>query len=341
MRADINRREGVVSLVPETFEDLWHAYKLITPGALVKSHSTRKYKPAGSNREERISVNVTLQVEKCELHKDSNRLRVMGKIIEIKPAEIAPLGSHHTVDVEIGEQVKVKKEWKDFELDLIREAVKSSRRSVVSIVLIDYDYALFAALKQYGVDFGLELENKAGKKDKNVETGKFFSEVAGEIGKMEGTVIVGGPGFAKDNLYTYLKNEMPEVAKRVKVVSASNNEKSGVYELLKSEEMHRIMEEEQMHTVFRDLERFLKSVGKGDGLAAYGKKELEKAAQNGAIEVLVVLDVNVRSDEFYERLLDFVKARGGEIRIVPEESQVAEQVKAFGGAIAMLRYRMQ
>ncbi|MCX8199952.1 MAG: mRNA surveillance protein pelota [Candidatus Micrarchaeota archaeon] len=341
MRAEINKKEGVVSIVPETVEDLWHTYKLITPGAVVKSHSTRKYKPPGSNREERISVSVALEVEKCELHKDSGRLRATGKIIEIRPEDIAPVGAHHTVEIGIGEQVRIIKAWKEFELDMLRNAVKASKRSLVSIVLVDYENALFASLKQYGVEFGLELHNTAAKKDKNIDTGKFFSEIASEMEKIEGTIILGGPGFAKENLYAYLKNEKPAIARRVKVVAASNSERSGVYELLKSDEMHRIMEEEQMHTVFRDIERFLGSVGRGDGLAAYGKDELIKAAECGAIGVLVILDTSLWGDESYERLLELVKERGGEIRIVPAESQAAEQVKAFGGAIALLRYKMQ
>ncbi|MEM3364636.1 MAG: mRNA surveillance protein pelota [Candidatus Micrarchaeia archaeon] len=341
MRADINRKEGVVSLVPETAEDLWCTYKLITPGTVVKSHSTRKYKPQGSNREERISVNITIEVEKCELHKDSGRLRATGKILEIRPEDIAPVGSHHTIEIEIGEQVRIIKEWKDFELDMLRDAVKASRRNIISIVLIDYDKAMFASLKQYGIEFGLELHNTSSKKDKNIETGGFFSEIAGELEKIEGTIIIGGPGFAKDNFYAYLKNEKPDIAKRVKVVSASNNERSGVYELLKSEEMHRILENEQMHTVFRDIERFLGSAGRGDGLSAYGREELLRAAESSAIDVLIILDTNLWGDAFYEKLVDEVKAHGGNIRIVPSESQAAEQVKAFGGAIALLRYKIQ
>lgn len=340
MRADINRKEGVVSLVPETFEDLWHIYKLITPGAIVKAHSTRKFKPAGSGREERISVTVVLEAEKAELHRHASKLRITGKIVEIRPEEIAPLGSYHTIDIGTGEQVKIRKEWKPFEFDAVKAAVETSKRCTVHFVMVDYDRALFASLRQYGVDFGVELENRAGKKDKNVETGKFFEDIICLLERMDGTVIIAGPGFAKDNLYALIKSRKPGLANRVKVMSASNNERSGVYEILKSEEMHRIMEEEQMHTIFRHLEAFLRNIGKGNGLAAYGKDELEKAAANGAIEVLVVVDTLVRSDAFYEELLDMVKSKGGEIRIVPEESQAAEQVKAFGGAIAVLKYRI-
>jgi len=341
MRVDINRKENHVSIVPETYEDLWYIYKLITPGSVVKAHSTRKFKPQGSSREERVNVSVTLNVEKTELHKHANILRVMGKIVEIKPEEIAPIGAYHTIDVEIGGQIKIIKEWKPFEFDLLKEGVEASKRPIITIVMVDYDKALFASLKQYGVEFGIEIENNAAKKDKDIESGKFFHEITEELERCQGTVIIAGPGFAKENLYNMIKNEKPALAKRVKIASASNNERSGVYEVLKSEEVHNIIEDEHMHAVFVLLERFLKSVGKGDGLSAYGKEELERAAEASAIDILIVVDSLVRSDAFYEKILDSVKKKGGEVHIIPEESQIAEQVKAFGGAIALLRYRMR
>ncbi|MCX8206190.1 MAG: hypothetical protein N3H30_03095, partial [Candidatus Micrarchaeota archaeon] len=200
---------------------------------------------------------------------------------------------------------------------------------------------VFASLKQYGIDFLLELENRAKKKDKEIETAEFFAEVAKEIEKVGGIIVLGGPGFAKENLLKKLRAENPKVAARVKLVSASNAERSGVYEVLKSPEMAGILEGELAHSVLGHIEKFLKSAAKGDGLAAYGIKQLEQAADAGAISALIVVDALVREDPKYEALLEKVKSAGGEIRIVPAESQFAEQVRAFGGAIALLRYRMQ
>ncbi len=341
MRAQINRKDNEVKFTAETFEDLWNMYKLITPGCRVKSRTTRKYKPPGSNKEERISVYAIINAEKVELHKHSNRIRITGKIEYIRPEYIAPLGSYHTIDVGIGNEIIVEKEWKNYEFDRINEAIKSSRRRLVSIVLVDYDTATFAALRQYGIDFGLELHNRAKKKDKNVELGEFFKEIADEMKKIDGLILLGGPGFVKEMLRKYVQENLPEIAKRIKVVNASNAERSGVYELVKSDEMQKIMEREHMHAVFRDVETFLKCVAKGDGLCAYGIEQLNKAVEYGAIDVLIIIDKLIRENERFERMLENVKAKGGRISIVPYESQIAEQINAFGGAIALLRFRIE
>ncbi|MEM0437669.1 MAG: mRNA surveillance protein pelota [Candidatus Micrarchaeia archaeon] len=340
MIARISQKEGIVSAVPETFEDLWHLSKIITEGAVVRARSTRKYKPSGSSTEQRVGVNVSVSAEKVELHKHSNCLRITGRITQITPEDIAPLGTYHTIDVETGTEIKIEKQWKTYELDRIREAVEASRRSIVTIVLVDNENAVFASLRQYGIEFGLELENRAKKKDKEIETGEFFSEVIKEIEKTDGIIVLGGPGFAKENLLKKLRAENPKVAARVKLVSASNAERSGVYEVLKSPELAGILEGELAHSVLGHIEKFLKSAAKGDGLAAYGIKQLEQAADAGAISVLIMVDTLVREDPKYESLLEKVKNAGGEIRIVPTESQFAERVRAFGGAIALLRYRI-
>lgn len=340
MIARISQKEGIVSVVPETFEDLWHLSKVVTEDAVVRAKSTRKYKPAGSSTEQRISVTVSVCAEKVELHRHSNCLRITGKITQISPEDIAPLGTYHTIEVGTGTEVKIEKQWKPYELDRIREAVEASKRSLVTIVLVDNGNAVFASLRQYGIEFGLELENRARKKDKEIDTGEFFDEIIKEIEKIDGIIVVGGPGFAKENLLKRLRAENPNLAARVKLVSASNAERSGVYEVIKSPELASILEGELAHSVLGHIEKFLKSAAKGDGLAAYGIKQLEQAADAGAISVLIMVDTLVRESQ-YESLLEKVKNGGGEIQIVPAESQFAEQVKSFGGAIALLRYKIQ
>ncbi|MGB9634965.1 MAG: hypothetical protein ACPL0A_00645 [Candidatus Micrarchaeia archaeon] len=39
--------------------------------------------------------------------------------------------------------------------------------------------------------------------------------------------------------------------------------------------------------------------------------------------------------------MDNVKSKGGSVLIVPEESQVALQLNAFGGVVALLRFKVR
>jgi protein pelota len=341
MRAKINRHEGIVQANPETYEDLWTLSRIITEKSIVSSRSNRKYKPPGSNKEERISVYTTLDAEKIELHKHSNSLRVTGKILDIRPEFIAPLNSYHTIEINVGDEIKIKKDWRGYEYDILKESIESSNRPIVNILLVDYDMATFASLKQYGIEFGVEVQNSGKKVEKEKEMIGFFNEIISVIENQipnDSIILLGGPGFVKENLQKYLQKENNSIFKRIKIVNASNAEKSGVYELVKSEEIKKVLENEKIHSIMGDMEKFLKCASTTGKMCAYGLENIELAVKNSAVEKLIVVDSLLRTNDKIEDLIKKVKAQGGEISFVPEETSLAEQVKSFGGIIALLRF---
>ena len=108
--------------------------------------------------------------------------------------------------------------------------------------------------------------------------------------------------------------------------------------MLRDESVYEILENERIHSIIVELEKFLKCISKNNGLCAYGKDEILKAAEYGAIEKLIIIDEIVKD---YENIIDLVKKMRGEVLFVPSESEIGEQVKAFGGIIALLRYKVQ
>ncbi len=341
MRARINKYDKIVQANPETYEDLWVLSRIITEKSVVSSKSNRKYKPPGSNKEERISVYTTLEAEKIELHKHSNSLRVTGKILDIRPEFIAPLNSYHTIEINTGDEIKIQKDWKEYEYDILKEAIENSNRPIVNIILIDDEMATFASLKQYGIDFGVEVFNSGKKVDKEKDMIPFFNEVICVIEtqiSLDSVILLGGPGFVRENLLKHLQREKPAIAKKIKLVNSSNAEKSGVYELVKSEEIKKVLENEKIHSIMGDMERFLKCASTTGKLCAYGEKNIELAVQNSAVETLIVVDSLIRTNEKIENLIKKVNAQGGKVSFVPEDTSLAEQVKSFGGIIALLRF---
>lgn len=341
MRANINKKEGIIKFHPESYEDLWVLSRIITNESKVSSRSNRKYKPPGSNKEERISVYISLESEKVELHKHSNSLRVTGKILEIKPEFIAPLNSYHTIDINVGDEIKVQKEWKEYEYDMLHDAIENSKRPIVNIILIDDEMATFASLKQYGIDFGVEVFNSGKKVEKERDMNSFYSEIISVIEtqiSLDSIILLGGPGFTKENVLKYIQREKPHIGKKIKLVSASNAERSGVYELVKSDEIKNVLENEKVYSIMSDMEKFLKCASTTGKLCAYGEKNLELAIENSAVETLIVVDSLLRNNEEIEKIIKKVKNQGGKVKFVPEETSLATQVKSFGGVIALLRF---
>ena len=201
--------------------------------------------------------------------------------------------------------------------------------------------ATFASLKQYGIEFGVEVQNSGKKVEKEKEIIGFFNEIVSVIENQipnDSIILLGGPGFVKENLQKYLQKEKNSIFKRIKIVNASNAEKSGVYELVKSDEIKSMLENEKIHSIMGDMEKFLKCASTTGKLCAYGLENIELAVKNSAVEKLIVVDSLLRTNDKIEDLIKKVKSQGGEISFVPEETSLAEQVKSFGGIIALLRF---
>jgi len=89
----------------------------------------------------------------------------------------------------------------------------------------------------------------------------------------------------------------------------------------------------------------LKRLGKGESNVTYGMKEVENAAQFGAVEKLVLADTMLReaSDErrlLVEDLMKSVEQKGGNIIIVSTEQEAGAKLIALGGIAALLRFAL-
>jgi protein pelota len=75
-------------------------------------------------------------------------------------------------------------------------------------------------------------------------------------------------------------------------------------------------------------------------LAAYGKKEVSKAVDTGAVEVLLVLDNELRKDREIESLISKTKQTGAEFHVLNSSFEPGQKLDGFGGVAAILRYKI-
>ena len=111
MKLQIDKRlqnkldEGFVKFTPESFDDLYVLYCVISPGSFlsgVTSRRVQKDKEEGERADsgERVLITITVNVEKLDFHGFDDSLRVSGPITE-GPEHIISLGSYHTIDVKL------------------------------------------------------------------------------------------------------------------------------------------------------------------------------------------------------------------------------------------------
>ena len=326
--------ENLLKVKVEIFEDLWSLQRVIFSGDAVKSKSVRRFKANESDVGELKDVMVTVVVEKTELDKTAQRLRIMGKIVDGSPLEYIRLGSYHTINVAAGDVIDIiKLKWPDYLLSVVRNAVSESRRPLLGIIAVDDEKALPAYLLAYGIEFRNEiysnLSKKMSQKDFQEQLNKYFDAIVNEINGMTvDTVIVAGPGFTKDDVQKYMQSKGIEkiMNKRLIFESTSNAERSGVYELIKSDKTSGLLEKERIRAEFILMEKFLHNLS--IGLHVYGIENVSDAISNYAISVLLVND-GVLGDPQIQKALAEAEQKGIRIEVFNSSDEAGQQLHAF------------
>jgi len=325
---------GLLKLRVDTLEDLWTVQRIIFAEDIVKSESERKFKSNESDKGELKKVVITLRVEKTELDKDAMRLRVLGKIMEGKPLEYVKINSYHTINIAPGDVFEImKSKWHDYIVDVVRNAVSDSKRPRLGIIVLDEEKALPAYLLGYGLEFRNEIYSKLSKrmspKDFQEQEKKYFDEIINTVKNMVvDTVVVAGPGFTREDVKAYGESSgvLKKINKRIFFESISNSERSGVYELIKSEKFARILEKERIRTEFQLIEEFLTNLSTGK--SKYGLANVEIAMDNMQANMIFVND-SILGDPAVQKLLADAEEGKVKIEVFNSNDEVGMQLHSF------------
>ncbi|MFH1056623.1 MAG: mRNA surveillance protein pelota [Candidatus Micrarchaeota archaeon] len=341
----IHRDDEKLKLSPQFLEDLWYLTKIVSVGDIVEGYSFRSFKIEGLNRPvapEKKKVRLEIKVENVEFAESVNKLRLTGIILSGSPEEYVSFGEHHTLDVELNESFILKKRLNAVEESFLREALKKTFKSRVSMVVMDEHKALLARVDVRGVKFVGEIENKASKRDaKSFDSlqGAFFQELAKTL-EGEEILVIAGPGFARENFKKFLGQKKPELLEKAYFAHCSNAEQSGVYELLKNKVFEKVMQSQRVALHFALLEELKTHLAKQDGLAAYGLADVKQAVGYNAVEKLLVLDEMVRKNPDAGLLVENARSRGSELVIFDSQDSAGKEFEAFKIA-AFLRFKIR
>ncbi len=121
--------------------------------------------------------------------------------------------------------------------------------------------------------------------------------------------------------------------------------KAGLQEVIKRDEIRKVLEQDRTVKEGKAMEEVLKEIGR-NGAVAYGLNEVEAAAFAGAVkEVLVsekVLRVAREEGTFarFEEVMKATEKSSGKVMIISEEHDSGKQLAGLGGIDALLRYKL-
>jgi protein pelota len=350
---ETNLRQGFIKVVPDSQDDFWHLYNIILKGDEVYAYTSRAIKSdSEANRPksaERFSAFMGVRVESVTWDKFLGRLRVHGIIIHAP--DIIPEGAHHTINVSINHPITiVKSTWQKHHLDRLKRA-SEAEKSLLIVAIDDEGYALVET-KQYGIEIKVEervkLPGKNEADKRQGATNEYYKRVLASLNQLwsqsHNSIVILGTGFVKNDFASYMKENAGEMAKALTdVKSVNNGGVAGIYEalrsgvLLKSTHKMRVADETEV------MEEAMKRLGKGEGTITYGLDEVERAAQIGAIEKLILADSLLRESDDetrlrIEKILDEVEHRAGAVTVVSTEHEAGSKLLALGGVAALLRF---
>lgn len=344
-----NLRSGEVKVIPETEDDLWILQMIISPDDIVIARTTRDVR-FGEGRSSRVPMTLAVRVKNVEFEPFTTRLRIHGIVVD-GPERFGVKGSHHTLRIDLGRELTIiKKQWSKPLLDKLLRAKTHGLKAI--IVALDYDEYSIAIVQEQGVRYinegEIELPGKDDPhRDKMLEIK--LNEIADKIidiaeRNQVNVIIIASPGDLKRRVAELVKSKNGKL--HVYMDSISIGGRAGISEVLRRDIVRKILRDVSSIEAEKILEEFMKLLIKDSGKVAYGLEEAIKAANMGAVEKLLILDELVRSYNIDERrqveeLLAIVDKYKGEVRIVSSESPAGEKLKALGGVIAILRFRIK
>ncbi|MBS3790958.1 MAG: mRNA surveillance protein pelota [Candidatus Thermoplasmatota archaeon] len=340
-----DKREGKIKVRIDNLDDLWHLKNVINPEDIVSAVTFRREETQRdkirSERGEKKRMRLDIEVEKVEFHEFTDRLRILGVIIE-GPQDH---GSYHTLNLTEGDELTIIKEWKEHELERLKEAVDRSEEPLITFVALEEDESTIAIMRQYGVkDMATLSPNRGGKMydSEKMSREEFFEEI---VKKLETIIepgeplVILGPGFTKEDFFEYCKRNHSELVDNAEVVPAGEGGMTGVNEVIRKGKERGTLDGQRMSFESEKVEELLREI-KSDGAYSYGMENVKEAVKIGAVDTLLILDVKVR-DEEGEMLMQKTEELGGEVVVISSTHEGGEKLEALGGVGALLRYKIE
>lgn len=347
--------KGIVKVLPESLDDLWHLYNIILEKDEVHAQTTREMKVeeryARPKRGKRVRVFLGVKVEKVLWDRILNRLRVHGIVCEA-PEKIDVKGSHHTISVTVNKPITiVKTEWPKHHIDRLKRASKVTAAPIIITSIDDEEYCV-AVLRQYGVDVKTEertrLPGKLEAEKRSKAVGEFFKRALKSLREawisLRSPIVIIGPGFMKKDFVKYVKNAALDVANAIIDVKGVNSGGVGaIHEALRSGVLTKALKHMRIAEETKVMEEVLERLGKGIGNVTYGFTEVERASVYGAVERLLVADTTLRESpdekrKALEKIMREAEEKGGQITVISTEHEAGTQLLSLGGVAALLRF---
>ena len=343
-----NKREGVAKLKINLLDDLWHLSKIIEPNDLITGRIERKIKFSGS--EERAKAErkfYTAKIRAARVQLESTFFKIFGEIVE--GSDELSKGAH-TLDVKVGFEISIEKDWKEYQIKRLRDAEKAASAPKALICALDDEQATLAALTAVGISYLGQFQLGLAKKRYVEKAQERMQELVAEIIRIEKQskpdyLILASPLFWKEELLKKLQEKESKIGNKVKLENVSAGSRRGIVELLHQGVLDKVIKQSQLQKEFKLVENLVIEIAR-KGLATYKFANVKNAVEAGAVDDLLLTDSLIadyrekNKFEELEQLIDAVEGQGGKVNIISSDNEAGDKLDGLGGIAVLLRFKI-
>jgi len=357
---------GVLALIPEESEDMWHAFNLIQEGDAVRASTVRKVtneSATGSRTSDKVRTTLTVQVENIDFDTQGCMLRLKGRNVEENPH--VKMGAYHTIDLELHKKFTLQKPlWDSVHLERIELATDPGRSADVAALIMAEGSALVClvtscmTVTRAKVEVSIPRKRRGDCSQHEKGLNKFYDQCIQAIIRhvnfdVVKAVIIASPGFVRQKFFDYMYQQavktdnklLFEHKSKFLLVHSSSGFKHSLKEVLQDPAVQAKLADTKASEEVKALETFYKMLKHEPDRAFYGPKHVSLAVGSDAVETLLISDKLFRANNVAERrkyveLVDKVRDMGGNVKIFSSLHVSGEQLDMLSGVCALLRFPM-
>ena len=314
----------------------------------------------GSTSSSKKRMMLTIDVQKVDFDSDVLQVRLSGTVRSEN--DFVRLGAHHTLTLELNQNFGIEKDcWDQIYLDILEEATHPDRQAEVAAVVMQTGLAHVCLVTGALTITKAKIETNIPKKrtgstqhEKSIK--RFFEAIYQAIlrhidfSKVK-CVLLGSPGFVKDDFYQYMivesvrREDRPLIENKSKFVlcRASSGHKHALEEVFLDPTVMAQMTETKVAREVEALSKFMKLMENDPDRAYYGYDHVAKANEQLAIDSLLVTDELFRNSvvktrKKYVQLVESVREHGGQVYIFSSMHVSGQQLQQVSGVAAILRF---
>jgi protein pelota len=240
-------------------------------------------------------------------------MRVRGR--NIKESEHVKMGAYHTIDLELNRSFTITKSaWDVIDIERLETACDPSLHADLAVVVLHVGLCHVCVVSSHMTITKSKIEMSIPRKRNGVTSQhdkgmtKFFEGILNGIMRhidfsVVKCVLVASPGFLKDDFFTYMMEEasrkdykviLENKHKFVKTHSSSGH-KHAIKEILADPSIASRLSDTKATLEVDILETFFKLLHDDPDRAYFGYKDVKRAVDVGAVDVLCVTDSLFRS----------------------------------------------